>query len=207
MNLQSKKIYFDLDGTLIDSKKRQFLLFLELIGDNLFNYEQYWNVKRNNISQKDLLKKYFNYKNVDIIKFKDSWNKKIEEINRLNIDEPFPGITELLEKLSYKKELFILTARQYPDRVHDQLDRFGWLHYFKEILVTSQRVSKASLVNKSNLNKFDILVGDSIDDIAAGKELGLKTVAVTTGILSNQILAKYKPDLIIDSLIKENWYK
>ena len=73
--------------------------------------------------------------------------------------------------------------------------------------MTSQRVSKASLVNKSNLNKFDILVGDSIDDIAAGKELGLKTVAVTTGILSNQILAKYKPDLIIDSLIKENWYK
>ena len=52
-------------------------------------------------------------------------------------------------------------------------------------------------------------VGDMTHDIEAGKEAGVKTVALTWGYQSKEILEKHNPDYIIaniselDKLLKE----
>lgn len=53
-----------------------------------------------------------------------------------------------------------------------------------------------------------IIIGDTPNDIRCAKHFGAKSVAVTTGGFSQEELAEYKPDLILDSLIDpDNWLK
>jgi phosphoglycolate phosphatase-like HAD superfamily hydrolase len=52
-----------------------------------------------------------------------------------------------------------------------------------------------------DLNLDDcIIVGDSVNDIRAGKAAGVKTVAVLSGIFSLRELINEKPDLIMKNI-------
>ena len=44
------------------------------------------------------------------------------------------------------------------------------------------------------------MIGDMPSDIIAGREAGLWTIGVTSGVSKKEILVEYQPDLIIDSL-------
>ena len=44
------------------------------------------------------------------------------------------------------------------------------------------------------------MIGDTPRDIACGKALGARTIAVATGTWSHEQLAKYQPDFLIDDL-------
>jgi phosphoglycolate phosphatase-like HAD superfamily hydrolase len=45
-----------------------------------------------------------------------------------------------------------------------------------------------------------IVVGDSIVDIKAGKNAGIRTIAVLSGIFQRKELEREKPDLIIENI-------
>ena len=199
-------IFFDFDGTLIDSSRRQYNLFAELTSVNKFTYEDYWSIKKNKISQKYLLKKYFFYSDEKIECFKKSWMEKIEEPYRILTDTPFNGVTNLLQGLSPIKNLYLVTARQDPDLVYKQLDIYGWLGLFKEVFVTQQKESKSQLVLKSiKVDRDDIFVGDTGEDVLSGKEMGVKTIAVSSGVLNQEALSFYKPDLLVENVCLVPW--
>ena len=40
------KIFFDLDGTLINSKMRLYSLFQELVSASNLSFDEYWNLKK-----------------------------------------------------------------------------------------------------------------------------------------------------------------
>jgi phosphoglycolate phosphatase-like HAD superfamily hydrolase len=44
------------------------------------------------------------------------------------------------------------------------------------------------------------IVGDSVADIRAGKNAGIKTVAVLSGIFSRRELERENPDLILENV-------
>jgi len=50
-----------------------------------------------------------------------------------------------------------------------------------------------------NLKEF-IMIGDMPSDIQAGREAGVWTVGVASGVSKKEMLADFKPDLLIDSL-------
>jgi phosphoglycolate phosphatase-like HAD superfamily hydrolase len=50
-----------------------------------------------------------------------------------------------------------------------------------------------------NLKDF-VMIGDMPSDIQAGREAGVWTVGVASGVSKKEILAEFKPDLLIDSL-------
>ncbi|MFW9950135.1 MAG: HAD family hydrolase [Candidatus Thorarchaeota archaeon] len=50
-----------------------------------------------------------------------------------------------------------------------------------------------------NLKEF-IMIGDMPSDIQAGKEAGVWTIGVASGVSKKEMLAEFKPDLLIDSL-------
>ena len=54
-------LFFDFDGTIVDSKVRLYKLFCELCIDNKFSFNDYWELKRESLTQAEILKKYFNY--------------------------------------------------------------------------------------------------------------------------------------------------
>ncbi|QIZ52419.1 HAD family hydrolase [Dickeya zeae] len=194
-------IFFDFDGTLIDSKLRQYELFCKLVPESHFSYEEYWDIKRNRINQEKLLVDFFSYKSDQLSYIKKTWMDEIEHPDNIEKDTPFLGVGQLLSQLSKKCNLYLVTARQSTDVVKHQVDKFGWSSFFKKLLVTNQTHTKVELIRENvSCNSTDIFIGDTGEDIKTGKLLGIKTIAVTYGILSNKILSEYNPDYLVDSI-------
>lgn len=193
--MKTKHIFFDLDGTLIDSRARLYNLFHELVPNNPLSFDAYWKLKRQGLNQNALLTQYFHYSDKEIEAFKQLWLKKIEEPERLDLDIPFDGAKDLLARLANEHALYLLSARQFPQRTQTQIAHFGWTSYFQALFITEQKQSKASLLRAHfSSNKHDVIIGDSCEDILTGKELGMHTIAVYSGIIGKDILLSYKPD-------------
>lgn len=193
-------IFFDFDGTIINSQYRIYNLFCELCSENNFTYDQYWEIKRNRINQKDFLQKYFNYSSEKCSEFKEMWLAKIEEENRLKEDFLLEGIENKLQKLSQKYNLVIVTNRQNKNLTIQEIKNLKIEKYFKEILVTEQKKSKVELIKSYGYSPEDVLIGDTGEDIKTAKELGIKSCAVCWGIMNKKTISEYTPDIILDDI-------
>lgn len=196
------KVFFDLDGTLIDSKKRLYKLFCDIVVDNVLTYDEYWSLKMNKISNLDILSDKYNYSAERIENFQSLWMLGIEQKKYLKYDVPIPDVGDFLRDLSGNHDLYVVTARQKKEAVIWQLNCFKWMRYFENILVTEQKTTKDKLINDQiSENEEIIVVGDTGKDIICGKLVNARTVAVLTGFLNYQKLVEYQPDQIIDSVI------
>lgn len=196
------KIIFDLDGTLIDSRQRLFKLFSFLVPHSTLSYEEYWLIKGKGIGHKELLKNKFDFEDSDILFFHEKWMKFIEDDDYLKMDQPFPFATQTLINLKQKGfDLVLLTARQYSNKVEQQLINFNWLNIFSDILVTRQLYSKKELLIKSSHHKeAKMMIGDTGYDIATANDLNILSVGVLTGFHSLETLKKYNPKIILKSI-------
>lgn len=194
-------LFFDFDGTLVDSRQRQFQLFCDLVPGVLWSFNEYWDIKRAGVSQSEMLKKYFGFNEKFINEVHIDWMNNIEAPNRLSLDAPFEGVSELLDELHKSHKLYLVTARQNSRLVHEQLREYGWNKCFSDVLVTAQQTSKTELIRKSgHLGGCDVMIGDTGEDITTGLKLGMFTIAVTYGTLNRAVLGRYSPNLLIDSL-------
>lgn len=195
------KIFFDLDGTLLNSKPRLYHLFQLLVPESKFTFDSYWELKQNKVSHRDLLIKYFNYTENEISKFNSEWMSLIETPVWLNYDKLFDGVKPFLDLLKEKNELFIVTARQFEDVTLKQIEYLGLHEVIRDVLVTHQKIKKSDMIkNKFELTSVDWIVGDTGNDIITGKELGIKTAAVLSGFLSKEQLITYSPDIIVENV-------
>ncbi len=195
-------IFFDFDGTLIDSKLRLYKLFQFLVCESSLTYEQYWSFKQKKVSNQVILSSQFGYTDSEIRVFMADWMKLIEHEDYLMFDTPIIGVADTLKKLINNATLYVCTARQFSEPVMMQLEHFDLVKYFRQIMVTHQKYSKDELINNyvPEHCKSDWFIGDTGHDIQIGKKLHLNTCAVTSGFLSRQVLAQYEPDLILNSV-------
>lgn len=191
-------IFFDLDGTIVNSQYRLYNLFIELCPECKMSYNDYWKIKRGKITQKDLLIKYFNYSVEQCEFFHKIWMKRIEEEERLREDFLVTGIYKVLENLSEKYSLYVVTNRQSEERTHKELEALNIKHLFLDVMVTEQKKTKSQLIKERvDYSKQDFIIGDTGEDIKAAHDLGINSVAVTWGIMDEEILKQYKPDIIM----------
>ena len=196
----ARNIFLDFDGTLIDSRLRQYELFKELVPECKLTFDCYWDIKRQRVSQSQLLSSHFNYSEAEITRVRWLWAERIEEPERLLLDVPFDGIDEMLHMLVKQHNLFLVTARQRADLVGGQIMRYGWHDLFSSLLVTEQRMKKSELIqNNITYSADDVIVGDTGEDIIEGKSLGIRTAAVDYGILNYDVLVTYEPDAVVSS--------
>ncbi len=202
-------IFFDLDGTLIDSKTRLYRLFSDLVPEINLSFEEYWDLKKEQINHKSIILDLFKLDEAFYYRFSQNWMKNIESPNYLSFDEPFAGTESFLFTLAENHCLVLVTHRQYPEMVYRELERFNLLAPFKMILVSQQKTDKKTLIQENiRVTENDWIVGDTGIDIQCGKELRIKTAAVLSGFLSETQLKKYNPDLIgnfVTDLNFNNW--
>jgi len=195
-------IFFDLDGTLIDSKERLYRLFQHLVPESNFTFEEYWEYKKARINHKEILNNQFKYSNTNIESFEKDWMSSIESSEWLNYDKPIEGIFEYLTKLKLKNDLYVVTARQSENMLKAQFENFKWTGIFKKIFITFQKYDKYDLIRDDiKVDKNDWFVGDTGLDILTGKKLGIKTAAVLSGFLSKDKLMEYNPDIIAENVM------
>lgn len=194
------KLFFDLDGTLLDSRKRLHTLFVRL-ANHPITFEDYWASKRGYRSNRWILEQAgFSPRAID--SFLREWMAQIEDWELLLLDTIHPGVEEALETLADTAELYVVTARQSRERLLKQLDHHGILDRFAEILNTAQNCSKDNLVKNHGIpvTPDDCLIGDTGEDILAGRKLGIRTIAVTCGFRDEASLRAHEPDHIEDDI-------
>lgn len=194
-------IFFDFDGTLVNSQIRLYNLFCVLCPENKFSYQEYWDIKRNHITQNEFLKNYYHYDDEKIEIFRKKWFEMVEDESRMCEDLLVDGIFDIIKKLSPKYNLYLITHRQNEDFVSRQLKTFNIERFFKKILVTKQKIRKFDLIKQHVVvSKNDFIIGDTGEDIKTAQELKIKSIAVTWGVMNKEFLKKYKPDFIVDNV-------
>jgi phosphoglycolate phosphatase len=196
-------LIFDLDGTLIDSKLRLHALFQKLAPSPGLEYSRYWELKRAKISNATILADLFGLGDDKIQTFVTDWMALIEDPEFLALDICLPGAKDTLERLGSFAVLHACTDRQHELLALAQLERLRIRHYFREVLVTGQRISKELLIRRRivEFTEHDWIIGDTGRDVLTGRALGIHTCAVLSGFQSRAVLKGYEPDVILDSVV------
>lgn len=199
-------IYIDLDGTVLDISAKYWRLHLDLtklLGGPPIERERYWEMKRQGAS-------------IDGIwtdcpeglweRYQEAWGPRIEDRSYLSYDRLHPGALGALQDLAEEHRLILATMRRDPVALRSQLAELGVLPLFNGVLCSadlpSKHPQKAALVRHGAALGLrpGMVVGDTEEDIVAGKELGVPTVGVMNGIRSRETLEPLEPTHLVDSL-------
>lgn len=201
-----KGIIFDLDGTLIDSRsayiKAAQLAYTKLGLKPLTEIAALEIPKK--IEQKLPLNLEINNESENFLEIYLNYYYLISELET----KILPNTLSTLEFLSKRVKLALVTMRSVSKgSLLNELNHFSIGKFFDPIITALDAKPKPAadpLINcikKMNLNREEcLIVGDSVNDIRAGKAAGITTVAVLSGIYSYDELSNEKPDLIIQSI-------
>ena len=123
-----------------------------------------------------------------------------------------PGVLELLESLKSRPHLVLALLTGNVSRgAQLKLEHYGVWHFFEfgafaddhqdrnRLGPFARARAKEKHGREFAASEIDV-IGDTPRDIACGKALGARTIAVATGTWSRGELAKHKPDCLIDDL-------
>jgi HAD superfamily hydrolase (TIGR01509 family) len=202
--LKAKGIFFDLDGTIVDSREA---------------YLEAAKIAFQSIGQEtpeaavalEIPKRLEQNQSIDDItrgnaqRFLDVYLKTYYAITSVKT-KPIPNIHATLATLQQKAKLALITMRYVPKTaITKELQQFSLAQYFTHIATAldthKPKPSPEALIKTVEAIDVQIcdclIVGDSISDIKAGKNAGARTVAVLSGLFSHAELARENPDLIL----------
>jgi phosphoglycolate phosphatase len=121
------------------------------------------------------------------------------------------GAAGLLQKLKNNDVANIIVSNHITDQIIRLLKLRDIHHYFDEVLAFVDRAKQFRDITKSQrLRDYAedngvalstaFIVGDTIEEIEIGHELGLCSVAITGGLTSEERLKAAKPDHLVHSL-------
>ncbi len=215
--MTKKLVLFDIDKTLIKSSRGHRGAFSEAFKtvygvDSTIDVISYHGMtdqqiivevlKKNGLDEQKIKSKLKECMKIMI----ESFNKTIDTDNIIVLD----GVSELLEELDKRNILMGLVTGNLEPIAKAKLKKVGLNRYFKVGGFGSDDMNRTNLVklaikraegfdfNYDNGNIF--LVGDTPLDIKAGKEAGVITIGVTTGIYSKEDLKNANADFILENL-------
>ncbi|MEM0136415.1 MAG: HAD hydrolase-like protein [Thermoplasmatales archaeon] len=191
------KLFFDLDGTLLNTWKRSYKAYT-IATRNLkgmpISKSEFIKVKRDGISNADIMAK--SKVPVDKLEsFKEMIANNIEKDWLLNTDKLYRWVVPTLIQLTSHYEIFLLTSRKRYNGCLIQLQKLGINSFFKHLYITENK----SDITKNLLPKSSVIVSDTEDDIDLGNKSGLLTVGVTWGHRNESILRLKRPTYLTDS--------
>jgi phosphoglycolate phosphatase len=116
---------------------------------------------------------------------------------------PFSRIVPVFSQLATQHVIGVITASQ-GDTVMGTLQDFGLGSAISCVMGGELGTSKAARIAQaqslySSSAEETFMTGDAISDIRAGKEAGVRTVAVSWGFQNRDLLADENPDFLIDA--------
>jgi phosphoglycolate phosphatase-like HAD superfamily hydrolase len=196
-----KVIIFDFDGTIADTLDTLVTITNRLATE--FSYKQTSPedlAQIRNLSSREIVMQ----SGISIFKIPFLLKKIKEnlhtEIQRLNL---IPGIMEALIQLKQEgNQLGILTSNS-EENVRLFLKNQDMEELFSFVYSESTLFSKHKLIRKFMKQNFlspeeIVYVGDETRDIESAKKINIKAIAVSWGFNSWEVLAKHKPEFLID---------
>ena len=202
-------LFFDLDGTLTDSKEgitKSVQYALSKFGikeDNLHNLEKFIGPPLD-----ESFSKFYSL-NEDEVVNAVKYYREYYAVKGIYENSLYPGIPELLEKFQeLGKDMYIVTTKPtiFAEEV---LKYFNIDDYFSQIVgsfLDGRRTSKAELIGyvlscipDVSKNKV-VMIGDRKHDILGAKQTGIDSIAVSYGYGTLKELTKVEPTYIAGSI-------
>jgi phosphoglycolate phosphatase len=197
----AKKLFlFDFDGVLVDSLDvyhRAVRWCLEKMGRPIIKTQDEYVALFEDNFYEALAKK-----GVDLDAFSGALIEYAKNVDYYQDVKPFPSVLPVLEKLCGNNILAIISSNS-SQAIRKILARFQYNGCFQDILGSEFHLSKKIKIDHavttcriSRDNTY--YVGDTSGDIREGKAAGVRTIAVTWGWHSREILIAAQPDFLID---------
>jgi phosphoglycolate phosphatase len=215
--MQKRLLLFDIDGTLIHAAgagvESLKLALTERFGtkDDLQDIE-IAGMTDSGIVISILNKHQIPASNENIAAFLDSY------VHFLSLELPrragnlLPGVLELLEKLKARPNLVLALLTGNVSRgAQLKLEHYGVWHFFEFGAFADDHHDRNQLgsfaqarAREKHGHVFDVaqidVIGDTPRDIACGKAIGARTIAIATGTWPREELSRHRPDFLFDDL-------
>lgn len=208
-----RAIFFDLDDTILDVKKRKVeaafrLSHLKGVNTSRKSIEDFFNSGKD---WRDVLRILGIPLNNDVVAEYIHFFMEAYPLTKLQF-----GVKNALRTLQKRFRLFVVTSRWYRDRVEKELDKLGILKFFENV-ITRELAANYFKLRKLPLEPFSyqreilykcalqltgllpqqvVAVGDSARELVPAKKLGMKVIAVSTGVDNVEELKKVTPHVI-----------
>lgn len=192
------KVFWDLDGTLVDNRLRLYELFCRLSVTCNLSFDEYWTYKYRGYNQDKMLK-LVGYRQDEDRSFQHRWLMEIEKEEYLAKDTLQRDVSEVLNRLSqYGFLQWVVTNRQLLKNAEEELKKLGIHHFFEGIWTTAFKCKKSEIIQEHcNISASDFYIGDSAEDIKTAKELGIHSIAVCTDPSLEESLRICQPEWIV----------
>ena len=200
-----KNILFDLDGTLLDTNELIIQSFQHTYQKHLGKY----------VDKEEIIKSFGEILKVTLDRECGEASEEAIETYRGfqvgNFEKLIAihiGVKEVVKELHSKGyKLGVVTSRLNDSAIRG-LKHFGLMDYFQSIIGADDThlhkpdPTPAFMALKELGGKPEetLLVGDSPFDILCGKNAGITSVAVGWSALPMDMLLKYEPDYVVDSM-------
>jgi phosphoglycolate phosphatase len=200
-------IFLDLDGPVLNVSRRYYRVHQDLVerfGGWPFPQTAYWEAKRNLVPEGEILART----GLSPEAAREVAALRLEEIEGaryIGLDVPWPWTKDAVAELAGIAPLALVTLRKRLDLVNWQLELFGLSRHFTRVIAgrgDGTPEAKVPLVREAGISwgPGSVFVGDTEVDVASGRALGLRTVALGCGIRSPALLERWSPDALLDDL-------
>ncbi len=178
----------DLDGTLIDARRRQVMVARYAVKEltaRVVKDHPFWELKRAGASTEQALVKlgYAQRLAADVARL---WKQEIESDRWLAHDRALPGVVEVLDGLRARGvAIVVLTARQRVDGAASSLEHAGLASLVDELVVVDPETAVSSKARSLAKRQPWAFIGDTASDGRAAEAAGVPFVAVSTGQCSH----------------------
>jgi phosphoglycolate phosphatase len=204
-------IYLDLAGPVLDVSTRYWHVYRDVLaqlGKSALPLAEYWALKRARTPVADILRRTGADDVLDV--YTRMRIARIETRRYLEYDRVSPGARDALAALGREHRLVVVTLRRSAEALDGELERLELTPLFDRVLSSDEQRTprwrvKVELIRSGDgyqAGKVGMIVGDTETDIMAGKELGLRTVGVLSGIRVRERLEAVEPDVLLSSIVE-----
>lgn len=204
LSRQIDAVFFDLDGTLINSSRDIAIsanYVLEKLGFPKLDEEEI--VKYIGYGGENLLRNILPINDNNILNEAVEMFRKYYFSNPVIYTKPYELIPEILESLKEQGKKIAVITNKYFDISKEILEKLDIFQYI-DLLLGGDSVknkkphSEPVLKAMESLNvKTPVIIGDSETDIKSGKNAGIKTVLVEYGFGKIDLAKSFNPDFIV----------
>lgn len=192
--MSSIRVVLDLDGTLLDSSRRHYEVYLVLakrFDIQPLPFSTYWNHRRSRRSNLEVLM-LSGLNGSEKGRAEQGWSNLIESPHMLINDKLLPSVRDWLDRMHLIVDFVLVTLRSNESALENQLELLDISNFFLQVMVVPNQnnaaMAKVRAVQEARVDGVIAWIGDTETDMKAAELIGTRGIGVTSGIRSSDAL-------------------